>query len=62
MLEHVDAEEVGGEDVERGHQREEERRDAEEEDAGAPRRPSPPLHPAHAARVRRRREDGADDG
>lgn len=61
VLQHVDAEEVRGQHVERGHQREEKRRDPEEEDSGPPHRPPPPLHPAHAARVSRRREDGDDD-
>src|SRR5438128_8828890 len=54
VLQHVDAEEVDREYLERGYERGEERRDSEEEDARAPRRPAPPLHPPHAARVDRK--------
>jgi hypothetical protein len=61
VLEHVDAEEIRREVVERRHQCEEERHEPEEEDSGAPGRPPPALHPAYASRVRRRREDGDDD-
>ena len=62
VLQHVDAEEIDREDLERWYQRGEERRDPEEEDARAPRRPAPPLHPPHATRVGRRGENGDDDG
>ena len=62
VLEHVDAEEIRGDGLKRRHEREQQSRDAEEEDSRAPHRPPPALHPAHAARIRHRREDGDDDG
>ena len=62
VLEHVDAEQIHGDGLERRYEREQQGRDAEEEDSGAPHRPSPALHPAHAARIRHRREDGGDNG
>jgi hypothetical protein len=62
VLQHVDAEEIRRQDIERGHQREKERCDPEEEDSGAPRRPPPALHAANAARVGRRHKDGDGDG
>jgi hypothetical protein len=62
VLEHVDAEQIRGDVLERRYQREQQRRGAEEEGSRAPHRPPPALHPAHAARIRRRREDGSDDG
>jgi len=62
VLEHVDAEQVRGDGLDRRYEREQQGRDAEEEHTRAPHRPPPALHPAHAARVRHRREDGGDDG
>jgi len=61
VLEHVDAEQVRGDGLERRHEREQQGRDAEEEDTCSPDRPPPAVHPAHATRIYRRREDGGED-